>query len=197
MRIVLASESAARKGMLAAAGVTLETDPAGIDEAALKRLCRERGNSAAECALALARAKAARVAERQKGALVIGADQILDLDGAWLDKPRDFADARAQLVELRGKPHALVTAAVAVEGPELLWRHVATARLLMRRFSDAFLDFYLEAMGERVLRTVGGYELEGLGAQLFAAVEGDYFAILGLPLLPLLAFLREKGALPS
>ena len=197
MRIVLASESAARKRLLAGAGVEFATDPAGIDEAALKHACRERKESAAECALTLARAKAARVAERQHGALVIGADQILELDGAWLDKPRDLADARAQLARLRGKGHALVTAAVVMAGRELLWRQVVTARLVMRRFSDAFLDRYLAAMGERALRTVGAYELEGLGAQLFAEVEGDYFAILGLPLLPLLAFLRDKGALSS
>ncbi|HUK59974.1 MAG TPA: Maf family protein [Stellaceae bacterium] len=197
MRLVLASESGARKRLLAAAGVEFATDPAGYDEAAAKRTSRARGEDAAQCALALATAKARAVAARHADAIVIGADQMLDCDAAWLDKPADLAAARAQLLELRGKTHALVTAAVAVERDELLWRHVATARLVMRPFSDAFLERYLALMGARVLATVGGYELEGLGAQLFAKIEGDYFAILGLPLLPLLAFLRAHGALPA
>ena len=195
MRLVLASESAARQRLLAAAGVEFTAEPAGIDEAALKRSCRERGESAAQCALALAGAKAARVAERHQDAVVIGADQILECEKSWFDKPHDLADARAQLVRLRGREHELVTAAVVMARADILWRHIATARLVMRRFSDAFLERYLAAMGERVLRTVGGYELEGLGAQLFEGVDGDYFAILGLPLLPLLAYLRERGAL--
>jgi septum formation protein len=197
MKLVLASESASRKRLLEAAGVEIVCDPAGIDEAILKRQCRERGDDAETCALALAAAKAQRVTARHEDALVIGADQILECDGVWLDKPRDLADAKAQLAMLRGRRHALVTAAAAAERGDISWRHVATARLVMRRFDDAFLDRYLAAMGERVMRTVGGYELEGLGAQLFDEVEGDYFAILGLPLLPLLAFLRARGALPA
>ena len=194
---MLASESAVRKRLLTAAGVVFETEPAAIDEAAQKRAGRERGQTSAECAAALAAAKALRVGERHPDALVIGADQILECDGVWFDKPRDLADARTQLEALRGRPHALVTAAVVAERAKVLWRHQTTARLVMRRFSDAFLDRYLAEMGERVLRTVGGYELEGLGAQLFDEIDGDYFAILGLPLLPLLAFLRDQGALAA
>jgi septum formation protein len=197
MRLVLASESAARKRLLAAAGVPFASDPSGLDESAVKRACRVRGDSAGDCALALAGAKAARVASRHDDAVVIGADQILECEDRWLDKPRDLADARAQLTQLRGKEHALVTAAVVHERADILWRYVATARLVMRPYSDAFLERYLALMGARVLGTVGGYELEGLGAQLFAEVDGDYFAILGLPLLPLLAYLREKGALSA
>ena len=127
----------------------------------------------------------------------VGADQILECDGRWFDKPRDLEEARAQLQALSGRTHRLITAAAVVRDSAVLWRAIETARLTMRRVSEAFLDRYLAAMGKRVLATVGGYELEGLGAQLMTRVEGDYFAILGLPLLPLLAFLREDGALAA
>jgi septum formation protein len=197
VKIMLASESAARRRLLAAAGVAHEAEAAGIDEGAQKRAARAAGQDAAECALALAIAKAVQVSLRRQGATVIGADQMLVCERAWFDKPRDLAEARQQLVTLRGREHRLVTTAAAVEDGETVWRHVAVARLVMRPFSDQFLDDYLAAMGERVCGTVGGYELEGLGAQLFDRIEGDYFAILGLPLLPLLQFLRGKGAIPT
>jgi septum formation protein len=193
--IVLASQSKARRALLAAAGIPAVVEPAAIDESEIKRQVRAEGGSAETCALALAEAKAARVSRNHAEALVIGADQILDCGGAWLDKPRDRDEARAQLRSLRGRAHELVCAVAVARDGDGLWRHVERARLEMRRFSDSFLDDYVAAMGERLCATVGGYELEGLGAQLFERIEGDYFAILGLPLLPLLAFLRDRGAL--
>ena len=195
--LVLASGSTARARLLAAAGVVAESDPARLDEGAIKRECRHAGESAADCAIRLAEAKARAVAPRHPGRLVLGADQLLDCDGEWFDKPKDLADARRQLLALRGRTHELATAATVLRDGEAVWRWVTRARVAMRRFSDRFLDGYLAAMGDRVLTTVGGYELEGSGVQLMAEVDGDYFAILGLPLLPLLSFLRESGALPS
>ena len=195
--LVLASASAARARLLADAGITAETDPANIDEVAIKRECRRAGQSAADCALRLAETKARTVAARHPNRLVLGADQLLDCDGTWFDKPRDPAEAREQLYALRGRSHALVTAAAIVAGDDLCWHTIDRPRVTLRRFSEAFLDRYLAAMGDRVLKAVGGYELEGLGAQLMAEIEGDYFAILGLPLLPLLAYLREAKVLPS
>jgi septum formation protein len=192
--IVLASQSKARRALLAVAGVEAAIEPAALDEDEIKRRVRSEGGDTARCALTLAEAKAARVARNHADALVIGADQILDCGGAWFDKPRDLADAKAQLGTLRGRAHELVSAVAVARGEKYLWRHVEHARLLMRPFTDAFLDSYVAAMGERLTETVGGYALEGLGAQLFERVEGDYFAILGLPLLPLLAFLRDEGA---
>lgn len=195
--LVLASASAARARLLADAGITAATDPADIDEAAIKQQCRRAGQSAADCALRLAEMKARTVAARHPDRLVLGADQLLDCDGTWFDKPRDRAEARDQLCALRGRSHALVTAAAIVGDGDMRWNAVDRPQITLRRFSDAFLDRYLAAMGDRVLKTVGGYELEGLGAQLMAGIDGDYFAILGLPLLPLLAYLREAQVLPS
>ena len=195
--LVLASASRIRAELLERAGLAVTCDPAGIDEAAMKAACRAEERDAADCALSLAEAKAAGVASRHQGALVIGADQLLVLDGDWLDKPGDHAAARGQLRRLRGQRHALVTAVVACRDGALLWRHVEQPALVMRRFSDAFLEAYLAAAGDRILSSVGAYQLEGLGAQLFDSIEGDYFSILGLPLLPLLAFLRKERVLVS
>jgi len=195
--LVLASASAARARLLIAAGIEVEIDPAHIDEGKIKRGCRAAAHDATTCALALAEAKAGAVALRHPGALVLGADQMLDCDGEWFDKPRDLAEARAQLLLLNGRQHALVSAAAIIRDGKVLWHVVERALLTLRRCSAAFIDRYLGLMGERVLATVGGYELEGLGAQLMEKVEGDYFTILGLPLLPLLAFLCDEGALPS
>jgi septum formation protein len=195
--LVLASASTARLRLLTDAGIAAERDPADIDEAAIKTECRHSGRPAADCAAQLAEAKAQMVARRHPGRLVLGADQMLECDGRWFDKPADRAEAREQLHALSGRSHELITAAAIVRDGTVLWRAIERPRLTMRRFSDAFLDRYLEAMGDRVLKTVGGYELEGTGAQLMQQIEGDYFAILGLPLLSLLEFLRETGALPA
>jgi septum formation protein len=188
--VVLASSSAIRAELLMRAGVAVIRDAAGVDESEVKRSFQREGLDAARCAEALAAAKATRVAQRHPDALVIGADQILDLAGTWFDKPRDLADARAQLEALRGKRHELATAVVVARNGAVLWRHVERPRLAMRDFSDRFIEDYLAALGNDVLTVVGAYRLEGEGVQLFARIEGDYFAILGLPLLPLLDFLR-------
>jgi len=194
-RLVLASQSAARAALLASAGLRFEARPARIDEPAVKAACRAEGASAEEAALALAGLKAARV--REAGAVVIGADQLLVCEGEWFDKPPDLQAARAQLLALRGRAHVLVTAIVCLRDGQEVWRHVARPSLRMRRFSEAFLDAYLAAEGAAVLSSVGAYRLEGLGVQLFEAVEGEHAAVLGLPLLPLLAFLRQHGVLTA
>ena len=195
--LILASASRARAQLLAKAGLELKIEPADVDEDAIKQARRTTGSPDFECALELAEAKACRVAARHDHALVIGADQLLVCDGEWFDKPGDLTMARAQLQSLRGRTHELVTAVCVVQNQRRLWHTVSRPRLTMREFSDAFLDDYLAAEGTAVLGSVGAYQVEGRGVQLFAAIEGDYFAILGLPLLELLAFLRECGCLRS
>jgi septum formation protein len=192
--ILLASASPARAALLTAAGLDLAVVPAGIDEAAVKRSAREASLPAIGCALRLAECKALQVARSHPGALVIGADQILVAGETWFDKPADLAAARRQLLALRGMTHELATAVCVVRGGDRLWHGQSVPRLTMRRFSDAFLDAYLAAEGTAVLGSVGAYRLEGRGSQLFSRIEGDYFAILGLPLLELFAFLRRRGA---
>ncbi len=181
--------------MLAATGLRFEVIPADVDETALKRVVQSENADAVTAALRLAEAKAARVAAAEPEALVIGADQILVCDGAWFDKPADLAAARTQLQTLRGRPHILATAVVCRRSGERVWQHIAQPRLVMRRFSDAFLDAYLALEGDHVLGSVGAYRLEGPGAHLFTRVEGEHATILGLPLLPLLDFLRQTGVL--
>jgi septum formation protein len=195
-RLILASSSPTRRRLLGDAGLEFETEPARIDEDVIKARFAADGRSATDCASALAEAKARYVAAHHPCGLVIGADQILVCGGVWFDKPANMADARHQLQKLRGRTHRLVTAACVVEGQACIWRRNATAELTMREFADAFLDRYVKAEGTAILGSVGAYRLEGRGIQLFARVEGDYFAILGLPLLELLSFLRERGALP-
>jgi septum formation protein len=192
-RLILASASTARAQMLRAAGIEFAIEPAAIDEAAIKRQYRESGQSALACARALAEAKARAVAAKYQTAVVIGADQILVADNEWFDKPADLANAASQLRHLRGRKHILATAACTVCGNDCLWRAAATPELTMRRFGEAFLAGYIAAEGEAVLGSVGAYRLEGRGVQLFARIEGDHFAILGLPLLELLDFLRGRG----
>ena len=193
--LVLASASAARRALLEAAGLVFTTAPAAIDEAAIRDAARAAGAEAIEAALRLAELKAERVGHRQPDALVIAADQILVCDGIWYDKPADLAAARAQLAALRGRPHHLATAVLCWGGGARLWHHIAAPRLTMRSFSPAFLDAYVTAEGERMLTSVGAYRLEGLGVHLFDRIEGEHSAILGLPLLPLLGFLRQHGVL--
>ncbi len=192
-RLILASASVVRQTLLANAGLSFDVAAAAIDEAELKRAARASGDSAEQAAFALAGLKAQRAALRSPEALVIGADQILVCDGDWFDKPGDREAARRQLLALRGRTHVLATAVVCQREERLLWHHVARPRLTMRVFSDEFLDDYLAAEGDRVLSSVGAYRLEGLGIHLFDRVEGDHTAILGLPLLPLLGFLRQHG----
>ncbi|MEL6774881.1 MAG: Maf family protein [Pseudomonadota bacterium] len=193
--LLLASASAARAAMLTAAGVAIEVLPARIDEEAVKAAMRAEGAPARDQADKLAELKALRISARRPGQLVLGADQVLVAEGAVYDKPADRAEAEAHLGALRGKPHELLSAAVIALNGAPIWRHVGRARLLMRPFTDAFLSGYLDQMGESVTETVGGYRLEGEGAQLFARVDGDYFTVLGLPLLEVLGFLRARGVL--
>ena len=189
--LILASASKSRATLMRAAGLTFEVIPAHVDEDAIKASMKAEGASAADCALALAEFKAGTVSQRYPEALVIGADQMLDCEGLWFDKPKDIAGARNHLVTLRGKTHVLPTSvAIALNGAPI-WHHTGTPRLTVRAFSDAFIDEYLAAVGDAVTSSVGAYHLEGRGAQLFSKVDGDFFTILGLPLLELLAFLRE------
>lgn len=194
-RLVLASASASRRALLAGAGLAFTVQPAAVDEDVEKRSARAEGTTVEAAALRLADLKASTVARQDQEAIVIGADQILVCDGVWFDKPSGVAEARDQLRLLRGRGHVLATAVVCHQGVARLWSHVAMPQLIMRCFSDAFLEAYLAAEGTAVVATVGAYRLEGLGVQLFSSVDGDHSAVLGLPLLPLLDFLREVGVL--
>ena len=191
--VVLASQAAVRAAMLRAAGLSFSVQPARVDEGAVKDAMRAEDPEGRETARALAALKARRVSAGVPGAFVIGADQLLVCGDEWFDKPVDMADARGQLQRLRGRRHTLVTAVSVVRDGAEIWGDLACPALTMRPFSDAFLERYLERAGDGILACVGGYEAEGLGAQLLAEIEGDWFAVLGLPLLPLLAFLREHG----
>jgi len=196
--LILASASPTRARLLAMAKLDLVVVAlAAVDEGAIKRRFQAAGRTAVDCALALAEAKARDVAERRDRAFVIGADQLLACNGTWFDKPSDLAEARAQLRALRGHAHELVTAVCVVQNRTRLWHTVSRPQLFMREFSDAFLDDYIVAEGAAVLGSVGAYRLEGRGVQLFTRVQGDYFTILGLPLLELLGFLRDRGRVPS
>ena len=210
-RLVLASGSASRRQMLTAAGVAVEAIASRIDEAAIKRdLDSGHGGTGEgaewgrEVARVLARAKASDVSTRAPGAVVIGADQTLTLlsDGGdagsrSFDKPAGFAEAREQLQQLRGRTHVLCSAVAIVCDGAVVWEADDAAHLTMRVFSDAFLDAYLARVGDTVCTSVGAYQLEGLGLQLFETIAGDYFTILGLPLLPLLAELRRRTVITS
>jgi septum formation protein len=194
VRLILASGSAARQTLLRNAGLKFFAIPPAVDEDAMKR---DFAGTPAELALALGRAKAAMVAEHYPADLVIGADQLLVCEGKTYSKPASLEEAAAQLHALSGRTHTLVTAVCILQGEAAVWSDVAEARLTMRPLSQAFIADYLAAERNTVRTTVGAYQLEGRGAQLFAAIEGDFFTILGLNLLPLLAFLRGTGVLAA
>ncbi|WP_332701880.1 Maf family protein [Devosia sp.] len=189
--LILASQSDTRKALLQQAGLEFSTAPARIDERGLERAALEAGGDGRDVALLLAERKAAAVAATHPGAIVIGADQTLSLGTELLHKPADRAEAAAQLDHLRGKTHRLHAAVTLVRDDLLLWSDIQTAELTMRDFSPAERDEVLDREGEAVLASVGGYRLEGPSIRLFETVTGDYFSILGLPLLPLLAALRS------
>ena len=195
--VLLASTSRTRISLLMAAGVPVEAHPPGVDEAAVKQALRAEGASPEAAAEARAELKATRLSLRRPEALVVGADQMLDCENRWFDKPDDRAAARRQLLELRGRRHRLISAVVMMQNGVRLWHHTAGATLTMRAFSEAFLDTYLEKAGPAILSSVGAYQLEGLGSQLFSAIDGDHFTILGLPLLPLLEMFRQHGVIPT
>ena len=193
--LILASASTSRANVLLGAGLSFRSEPSHCDEDAIKDRMKAIGAPTADVAENLAREKAAIIAARYPKSYVIGADQMLECNGVWLDKPKNLEAARGHLQLLRGTTHHLVSATVIMIDRECVWRHLDQANLTMRSFSDEFIDDYLALVGEEVCRSVGAYQLEGMGAQLFSNIEGDYFSILGLPLLPLLNFLREQGIL--
>jgi septum formation protein len=194
--VVLASQSATRRAVLAGAGVPFEAVTSGVDEEAVKTKLVGEGAGPKAVAEALAEEKALAVSRSRPG-LVIGADQTLEFEGGLFDKVATLAEARERLKRLRGKRHRLHSAVAAARGGAVVWREMQSAALLMRDFSDAFLDLYLAQEGQAALGSVGCYRLEGMGAQLFREIEGDYFAILGLPLLGVLELLRREQALPA
>lgn len=194
--IVLASKSAARAAVLTGAGVPFETQVAGVDEDAVKSSLLAEGATARDIADALAELKALKVSRNTPG-FVIGSDQTLEFEGRLYDKAVNLAEARERLKAMRGKPHKLHSAVVVARDGTPIWREIVSATLTMRDFSDEFLEAYLADEGEQALGSVGVYRLEGPGAQLFSRIEGDYFAILGLPLMGLLDLLRRHGALSA
>lgn len=196
MTVILASKSSARRFVLEGAGVPFEVQVAGVDEDAIKAAMLADGSGPLGIADALAETKALRVSQKRQG-FVIGSDQTLELDGRLYDKVETLEAARARLIELRGRVHQLHSAVVVAKDGAPIWREVVTAKLAMRDFSDEFLEDYLARDGEAALGSVGCYRLEGLGSQLFSKIDGDYFAILGLPLWGLLDLLRRHGELAA
>lgn len=216
-RLVLASASRTRQRLLAEAGLAFVAIPADLDEASLRESLRAGHCSAEDAVVALAEAKALAIARgdgrngkpstdasageaatggeaADRASVIIGSDQILECDGVWYEKPNDLTTARRTLVSLRGRDHRLVSGVAVAEAGRIAWTHVDVAVMTMRPFTDAFLDVYLQTAGADALDTVAGYRYEGPGVQLFDGVAGDSFTILGLPLLPLLAYLRRCGA---
>lgn len=192
--IILASKSAARRAVLTGAGVPFEVAVAGVDEDAVKTSMLAQGATPRDVADALAEIKALKISAGRAG-FVIGSDQTLEFEGKLYDKAESLDAARARLAAMRGKPHKLHSAVVVAKDGAPIWREIVSATLTMREFSDAFLDEYLALEGEEMLGSVGCYRLEGPGAQLFSKIEGDYFAILGLPLMGLLDLFRRHGVL--
>lgn len=192
--ITLASGSQIRRQILDGAGLVYDVKTSLVDESTIKASMIEMGAPPRDIADALAEAKAVKVS-RDKEGLVIGADQIMVMDDLIYDKPKTMEEARARLLSMRGKPHYLIGAVVICDAGQAVWRHASKTTLHVREFSDNFLDDYLEQEGEDILSTVGAYKFEGRGAQLFSKVEGDFFSILGLSLLPVLDYLRVRGVL--
>ncbi len=199
MSVILASQSAVRAHLLKAAGVSFEIVAANLNESIIRDEIRRTSAGGEDLAMtaarALAREKARLVSERHPKAVVLGVDQTLSCEGKLYEKPADIDAARASLLALRGKAHQLYVAISAMRGGQSLWQHSETVRLVMRDFSDEFLEDYLKSESTRLLSYVSAYALEGRGSQLFKKVDGDYFSVLGIPLLPLLAFLRAEGEL--
>ncbi|MES0176817.1 Maf-like protein [Mesorhizobium sp. M0006] len=194
-KIILASGSPFRKAMLINAGLGIEAVPADVDERALEAPLQDSGVSPEDVALILAEAKATEVSKRRPGALVLGCDQTLSLGDEVFHKPADMEGARRHLLALSGKTHQLNSAAVLCRNGKVLWRHVGIASLTMRKLDPAFVGRHLARVGAKALSSVGAYQIEGEGIQLFEKIEGDYFTIVGLPLLPVLAELRALGAI--
>lgn len=197
MPLILASKSPFRAQILKNAGIAFLAEEARIDERSVEAPLFNSGATAEDVALVLAEAKASDVSERFAGALVLGSDQTLSLDDEVFHKPRDMEEARRHLLKLSGKTHQLNSAMALVKDGETLWHHVSVARLTMRNLTPGFIGQHLARVGEDVLKSVGAYQYEGEGIQLFDAIDGDYFTIVGLPLLPLLNELRRLGAIDA
>lgn len=195
--IVLASASPGRAALLKAAGIAHTVVAARVDEDAIKQDLTRRGAAPGDIAQALADQKAAEVSRLYPADYVIGADQMLVCDGKRIDKPADMDSARNQLMTLRGRRHELLSAVSLAHNGRVTWRYLNRSGLTMRDFSDRFLDLYLTTVGEAALASAGGYQIEGPGAQLFEAMEGDYYSIIGLPLLPVLEVLRSHDMVLS
>ncbi len=191
MKLILASQSAIRANLLQNAGLKILIDPAHIDERDVEKQAADQGATPCQIAQFLAIAKAQAIHKNHPTDLILGADQTLSLQGQRFSKPHDRAAARLQLQQMRGKTHILCSGASLVREGVVLWSGVSEAKLHMRDFSDAFLENYLDKAGEQVQKSVGAYQLEGVGIQLFERIEGDYFTILGLPLLQILQALRD------
>lgn len=191
--LILASASPSRRQLLANAGLRFAVQPSGVDEEEVKRSLVSERAAAQEIATVLAEMKAVRVSTRNPAALVIGADSTLACDGRLFDKPPTLADARHQLQALAGRAHELCSSVVVARNGARLWHHADCGRLTMRPMDERFIDTYLRRAGAAVCASVGAYQLEGLGVHLFSRIEGDYFTVLGLPLLPLLSFLADHG----
>ncbi len=195
MTLILASASASRKALLAAAGVAFAADPADLDEDGL--MARLQGADAVTVAAELAKEKALHVSRRHRGQIVLGGDSVIDLEGRLLSKCATLEAARALLAQMSGREHLLVSAAALARDGVLLWTHASPCRMTVRELSPQFLDDYLAREGTAILSSVGCYHFEGRGAQLFDKVDGDYFSVLGLPLLAALQVLRKEGVLAS
>ena len=195
--LILASASAGRRTMLENAGVVFDVEAASIDEDAVKQSLKAEGASVEQAAETLAELKARRISARHPGVLVLGSDSMLECEGRWFDKACSMDQAREHLLAMRGVTHRLVTSAVLVRDEGRIWHHTAVASMTMRHFSDAWLDDYLEDIGERACASVGCYQVEGRGLQLFAQVDGDFFAIVGLPMVQVLDQLRTQGVLAT
>lgn len=191
--LVLASASRFRAGLLRGAGLEFETVVSGVDEDEVKLALEADGASAADVAETLAELKAVQVSHRRPGAIVIGADQMLECDGRRFDKPRTMEEAEEHIRAFSGKTHHLLTAVVVARGGQRLWHLMEPVEMVVRELSDEDIKLYMARVGQDALETVGAYNFEGVGANLFSEIKGDYFTILGLPLLPLLGFLREHG----
>ncbi|MGX0875701.1 septum formation protein [Roseovarius sp. MBR-154] len=197
LKLILASRSRIRRVLLENANIQVDVTPAGIDEDAIRKALQKESASPRDTADALAEQKALKISRKFPDSLVLGCDQVLDLDGRILSKPRSRNDARDQLVSLRGRRHDLLCAAVMCREGQPVWRHVGVAHMTMRPLSDDSIETYVDRNWPDIAEAVGAYQLESEGVRLFARVDGDYFTILGLPLLDLLSFLIGRGDLPT
>tara|TARA_B100000686_G_C16803340_1_gene987866 strand:+ start:5313 stop:5927 length:615 start_codon:yes stop_codon:yes gene_type:complete len=196
-KIILASASKARSLILRGAGVNFNIYPADVDESALKNEAKDKQYFVDDLVLNLATVKAKKISRKKPDAIVIGSDQLLECGGKWYDKTNNRENAKKQLEELSGKIHTLVTAVAVVRDEKRIWSHIEKPELCMRHIGDDFINYYLDIAKDEVYDCVGAYRLEGLGSQLFDRITGDYFTILGLPLLPLLNFLRQQGIIKA